>query len=117
MFGLTVLDHIPSWWANLGGRSLRGRELDGSWSQCMQSQGAKRDKCQGSAPFLLLVQSGTPACGMVPPKGAGLIKIILHRHAQTLFSQVILDLIKLTIQIHRHNSQREKNGIGIYKYE
>lgn len=74
----------------------------------------------GSGPHSIMVgkswqQGFEAACGMVPPivvwvflLTISLIKISFSRHAQMLFSQVVLDLRNFTIQINHQNTQSKK---------
>lgn len=57
---------------------------------------------------------GATHSGLGRPNAISLFQIILHRQAQMLFSQVILDLIKLTIHTKHHNTQRKKIMEAVY---
>lgn len=92
----------------------------GSWSYCMQSGEAKgAHACARSFSSSGSVQGpsmgrGATHSGLGRPNAISLFQIILHRHAQMLFSQVILDLIKLTIHMKHHNTQRKKIMEAVY---
>lgn len=71
------------------------------------SQNAERDGCCCSAQFLLFIQSRSPRHGMMLPTfrvgfltSINLIHINPHSFALKLISVVILDTVKLTININ-----------------
>lgn len=85
----------------------------GSWSQCVPSQEAERDKCWHSAHCLLLIQAGTPLRGLgLPTFGMGFPSMVKsfqkHCHGQLKRCEVMLALksIKLTMTVNQQKCLR-----------